>query len=330
MTQKKVCRKDLWVKYGMPVECMVTMPTCPPSPASPQALMRLLARFRRQRPLRAGSLLITVVGDSIAPHGGAVSLASLIRLAAPFGVSERLVRTSVGRLAMDGRLTCRRVGRQSEYALAEEGAAVFAAAAERIYAIAPPRWDGAWTMIVFARWPGASRDRLRHELRFAGFGEPVAGLFLHPFASLAQAAMLVRKLDPEGCATLLRTEPGVAPSGAGLTGHGWDLGGLDRRYREFIRRFGPLASIGGLGPPHAFQLRTLLIHEYRRIHLLDPDLPADLLPKAWAGTEARSLCSAIYRQVFDAAEAHLASDAERVDGALPHASREVRRRFGGL
>lgn len=301
-----------------------------PTRSPPPALIRLLARFRRQRPLRAGSLLITVFGDSIAPHGGAVSLAGLISLAAPFGVSERLVRTSVGRLALDGRLTCRRVGRRSEYALAEEGAAVFAAAAERIYAIAPPRWDGAWTMIVFPRWPAASRDKLRHELRFAGFGEPVAGLFLHPFASLAQAALLVRKWDPEGCATLLRSEPGVAPSGAGLTGHGWDLGGLDRRYREFIRRFGPLTSIGGLDPPSAFQLRTLLIHEYRRIHLLDPDLPADLLPPEWAGAEARSLCSAVYRQVFDAAESHLAATAGLIDGPLPPASREVRRRFGGL
>ena len=185
-------------------------------------------------------------------------------------------------------------------------------------------------MILFPRWPGASRDRLRHELRFAGFGEPVAGVFLHPFAPLAQAAMLVRKLDPEGRATLLRSDPGVAPSGAGLAEHGWDLGGLDRRYREFIRRFGPLTSIDATDPPSAFQLRTLLIHEYRRIHLLDPDLPAELLPKAWAGAEARSLCSVIYRRVFDAAESHLASTAERVDGALPPATREVRRRFGGL
>lgn len=292
--------------------------------------MRLLARFRRQRPLRAGSLLITLFGDAIAPRGGAVSLASLIRLAAPFGVSERLVRTSVGRLALDGRLVCRRVGRQSEYLLAEDGAAVFAAAAERIYAVDPPRWDGAWTMIVFPRWPGTPRDRLRHELRFAGFGEPVAGLFLHPSASLAQTAMLLRKLDPEGCATLLRTDPAVAPQGTNLAEHGWDLGGLDRRYREFSKRFEPLEGVGGLDPTYAFQLRILLIHEYRRIHLLDPVLPTDLLPRGWGGAQARKLCSLIYRQVFDAAEAHLAATAGRVAAPLPPLQPGTRRRFGGL
>lgn len=61
----------------------------------------LLTRFRRQRPLRGGSLLVTILGDAIAPRGGTVALASLIRLAAPFGLTERLVRTSIGRLAKE-------------------------------------------------------------------------------------------------------------------------------------------------------------------------------------------------------------------------------------
>src|SRR5204863_361665 len=58
-----------------------------PLPAPVRALLR---NFRAQRPLRGGSLLITVFGDSIAPRGGAVTLGSLIRLAAPFGLTERL------------------------------------------------------------------------------------------------------------------------------------------------------------------------------------------------------------------------------------------------
>src|SRR5688572_23487496 len=85
------------------------------------AVRALLARFRRQRPLRSGSLLVTILGDSIAPRGGAVTLGSLIKLAQPFALTERLVRTSVGRLARDGWLSSRRMGRQSEYALARHG-----------------------------------------------------------------------------------------------------------------------------------------------------------------------------------------------------------------
>jgi len=36
----------------------------------------LLTQFHRQRPVRAGSLLITILGDSIAPRGGQISQAS--------------------------------------------------------------------------------------------------------------------------------------------------------------------------------------------------------------------------------------------------------------
>src|SRR2546429_10023135 len=85
-----------------------------PLPAPVRALLR---NFRAQRPLRGGSLLITVFGDSIAPRGGAVTLGSLIRLAAPFGLTERLVRTSVARLGPEGWLAGERSVRRSEYRL---------------------------------------------------------------------------------------------------------------------------------------------------------------------------------------------------------------------
>ena len=62
----------------------------------------LVTRFRRQRPLRGGSLIVTIFGDSLLPRGGAIALGSLIDLAAPFGLNERLVRTAASRLAKEG------------------------------------------------------------------------------------------------------------------------------------------------------------------------------------------------------------------------------------
>src|SRR5580765_3583238 len=116
-----------------------------PLPAPVRALLR---RFRAQRPLRGGSLLITLFGDAIAPRGGAVTLGSLIRLAAPFGLTERLVRTSVARLARDGWLSAARVGRRSEYHLSASGAARFAEATQRIYAPTPAQWNRRWTLLL--------------------------------------------------------------------------------------------------------------------------------------------------------------------------------------
>jgi phenylacetic acid degradation operon negative regulatory protein len=59
---------------------------------SAAAAERLVTHFRRQRPLRAGSLIVTVFGEALAPRGGAISL-KLIPLAGPW-LTERLVRTA--------------------------------------------------------------------------------------------------------------------------------------------------------------------------------------------------------------------------------------------
>ncbi|MDN5872183.1 MAG: phenylacetic acid degradation operon negative regulatory protein PaaX, partial [Nitrococcus sp.] len=60
---------------------------------------QLSEEFRACRPVRAGSLIITVYGDAIAPRGGTVWLGSLIALLTPLGLNQRLVRTSVFRLS---------------------------------------------------------------------------------------------------------------------------------------------------------------------------------------------------------------------------------------
>src|SRR6202050_959149 len=91
------------------------------SSAAATAAAELVARFRRQRPLRGGSLIVTIFGDSLMPRGGAITLGSLIALAAPFGLNERLVRTAAARLAKEGWLEGHRAGKLSEYHLSRDG-----------------------------------------------------------------------------------------------------------------------------------------------------------------------------------------------------------------
>src|SRR3982750_4131842 len=99
------------------------------SPSSPDpAVARWIARMLRDDPPRARSLIVTVWGDALAPHGGQVWLAGLIRLLAPLGLNDRLVRTSVFRLARDGWLAGETQGRRSRYRLTDSGRARFAAA----------------------------------------------------------------------------------------------------------------------------------------------------------------------------------------------------------
>jgi len=99
---------------------MTADPAADPATAA-AAAAQLVARYRRQRPLRGGSLIVTIFGDAIMPRGGAVTLGSLISLAAPFGLNERLVRTAAARLAKEGWLAGRRAGKRSEYHLSPDG-----------------------------------------------------------------------------------------------------------------------------------------------------------------------------------------------------------------
>ena len=298
------------------------------------AATTLVNRFRRQRPLRGGSLLVSIFGDAIAPRGGAVTLGSLIELAAPFGLNERLVRTSMARLAADGWFENRRRGRLSEYRLSREGRERFAAATQQIYAVPGQPWPGSWTIVLVPPNSRKERQSARDALSWAGFGEPIPGVFAHPTLPGAEIDRVVRRTPHLRGAVILTTADSPTASHRRLATLAWDLSDLAERYRRFAAHFTPaltaLADQAQRPPAQCFLLRTLLIHEYRKIHLRDPMLPAELLPSDWVGTDAYHLCRSIYERVAALAEQHLSAHAATLDGPLPPATAELYARFGGL
>ena len=328
-----------------------------PAPASSSAsslsaaVKALLRYFHRQRPIRGGSLLITIFGDSIAPRGGAVTLGSLIGLAHPFGLTERLVRTSVARLASDGWLVARREGRRSEYRLTPTGQDRFAEATRRIYGEIPNSWDGRWTLLILPANGGGRRQEVREALRWLGFGQITPGVFAHPNWSVAQARAGLKGLDGAGDGVLLQSSSEGSEGDRRLVAAGWDLGELTRRYRRFVDTFTPVmdaamalapapvanSAMGSEPAPApeltgeaAFTIRTLLIHEYRKIHLRDPLLPPALLPPDWVGMAAYDLSKRLYSAVFPSAEHYLSNTASTITEPLPAANSSAYERFGGL
>jgi phenylacetic acid degradation operon negative regulatory protein len=293
----------------------------------------LVSRFRRQRPLRGGSLIVTIFGDAIAPRGGAVTLGSLIALAQPFGLTERLVRTSVARLAQQGLLVARREGRLSEYRLSEHGRSSFADATRRIYAAAPADWNGSWTLVLLQPVKASTRERLRKELEWLGFGEAAPGIFAHPARSASDAREQLSGLKSAMAAIVLEARNDSPESDRRFASAGWDLTELAARYRRLIGMFDPIsAALKASEPqPHtAFIIRTLLVHEYRKIHLRDPMLPPSLLPPDWIGADAYELCRSLYSELFGAAEEYLSQTGVRLAGPLPTVEPGTFDRFGGL
>lgn len=294
---------------------------------------------------KANSLMVTVFGDTVSPHGGRVWLGSLIRLVAPLGLNERLVRTAVNRLAADDWLARQTIGRRAFYGLSDTGRRRFEQATRRIYAGNRPAWDGRWRMVVASALAGDDdrRDTLRRELVWQGFGVIAPGVFAHPMPETAELDQTLRDLglaDQVAVFDTAAVDDG-APDGSqtlgpmrALVARGWDLDRLGEAYRAFLDRFGPIwRGLNGdsrITPEHGFVIRTLLIHEYRRAILRDPMLPDELLPIDWPGTAARALCGDVYRRVWQSAEAYVLSHLESADGPLPEAAPSFYRRFGGL
>jgi phenylacetic acid degradation operon negative regulatory protein len=298
------------------------------------AAAELVARFRRQRPLRGGSLIVTIFGDSIVPRGGGIALGSLIALSGPFGLNERLVRTATTRLAQDGWLEGRREGKLSEYHLSKNGRARFAEATKRIYGEPGTEWSGHWTLIVVPPMRAAERTQIREELVWRGFGEISANVFAHPeFDSRALRAL---RRSAGMLSKVIAFNANLADDDAPqrLVELGWDLQDLGRRYLLFVKRFVlVLAEIKhrrDIDAQDCFLVRTLLIHEYRRLHLRDPLLPAQLLRPDWPGSKAAALCRDIYARVLELSEAYLSSTGTRLDGPLPAADPSIMQRFGGI
>ena len=295
----------------------------------------LVAEFRSRTTLRAGSLITTVFGDAIAPRGGTVWLGSLIAAMAEFGVNERLVRTSVFRLVQDGWLQSRQVGRRSYYSLTEEGRERFEQATQKIYGEPSVAWDGEWTTVLMSGVESATKELVRKELGWLGFGSLSPNVLAHPTPDMAALDLAIERLGLSGDLVVMtgrtvRNESGMRAR----VRDSWNLPDIDTRYASFVERFRPVIKAYGkdanVSPTSAFLVRTLLIQEYRKVLLRDPQLPAELLPASWRGTAAYQLCRNLYQAVYAAADDYLTQTMETAEGPLPPPAAGFMRRFGGL
>jgi phenylacetic acid degradation operon negative regulatory protein len=297
----------------------------------------LLKQFRARPTLRAGSLIITVFGDAILPRGGTVWIGSLIKVLADFGVSERLVRTSVFRLTQDDWLAVEQLGRRSYYRLTGTGARKFEQATSRIYGEPRRTWNGKWCLVVLAELDAADKERVRKELGWLGFAPIAASLLAHPAPNAAQMAASLEQTGLQEKLVILEGSTqgrNRDDAMAALVHKSWNLADIDRRYELFVQQFRPafqaLGKLPRCEPRDGFLLRTLLIQEYRKILLRDPLLPAELLPAGWHGTAAYQLCRNLYRLVAAAADEYMSQALETADGPLPPPAAAFYMRFGGL
>lgn len=235
----------------------------------------------------ARALLLTVLGEFVRPAGRPVYTSTLVEVLGTLGVPPAAARQSLARAATAGWIEASRDGRRSRWSLTAAGHRLLTEGAARIYGFAPAAatWDGRW-LVLLASVP-ESRRPIRHALRtrlaWAGFGSPAPGVWLSAHASReSEAKQVLADLNLTDAASFVGPYGGIGDPAA-LVARAWDLPAVAAHYRDFL---GSAAAANPTTPADYLVAQTMLVHEWRRMPLIDPRLPSDLLPLDWIGHEA--------------------------------------------
>lgn len=232
----------------------------------------------------ASDLLITVFGELLQPADSPAWTQTLVAALGLVDVEEKAARQAISRLADKGWLTSQRVGRRTRWTLTPWANDVLERGAERIYGLGQRSedWDGSW-LVLLASVPEsqrAVRGPLGVRLGWAGFGSLGQGVWLSPRVDReAEVVRVLADVAVEGV-TLFRSEMTDVGDATDLARRAWQPDELAAEYEMF------LSTVERLSPHDAASTTgdlIRLVDAWRRFPLLDPDLPAELLPPDWPG-----------------------------------------------
>ncbi|USP39311.1 phenylacetic acid degradation operon negative regulatory protein PaaX [Acinetobacter sp. XS-4] len=303
-------------------------------------IQQIIDSVVKNETLSGTSLISTIFGDSVLHRGGNISLASLIQLLELFGFNDRAVRTSVFRLVKNDWLCSDKIGRTSFYRITDSSRSTYLQAEQRIYNDQMKEWDHYWDLILMSSLDTENKALLKKELEWLGFANISTNLMAYPGCNRIELQGLLVDLNMSEQVVVFKAETlqlfnnSVDTIGRMLRTN-WPIDELRQRYLQFLDIFREIGVLlmqenEQLEPVQAFQIRTLLIHYYRRILLKDPALPLELLPTDWPAISARTLSMNIYKKVFEPADEYFLSVAATAEGPMPNATAHYWRRFGGL
>ncbi|WP_433305336.1 PaaX family transcriptional regulator [Actinoplanes sp. CA-030573] len=279
----------------------------------PEELAGPIRLPRRQSGNSPQDLAVTLLADYTLLTRARLPSGAIVALLAEAGVSPAGARTTISRLARRGVIESHREGRHSSYRLTAAAATFLAVGGSAIVSpgLVPP-WDGQWTLIAFSlpQEEGTLRRALRGQLRWMGYAPLYDGLWISPhelsektkarLAELTLGTLTVFRARHVELDAAIRRNPIDA----------WDTAGIARQYEAFIARWAETLPRTLTGS-EAVRARTEVMNTYRRLPVLDPNLPARLLPPGWLREPARDLFTAVYDGLAEAAQEHVRAVASR-------------------
>lgn len=220
---------------------------------------------------RVWSLIVTLFGDLAQGADDRLGVQTITRITSEIGIKPEATRVALHRLRSDGWLSSQRIGRGSEYGLTDMGRAETTRVSPRIYgAQVPDRWH-----MVLAGV--AQRDLL----------DPLIEARSHVLVApgMAVGGGSAPDLPPD----LLALDGGEAqPDWLRDALCPAELQEASQSLLARLQAARPVVP-ETLGPAQAAALRVSVVHEWRRLILRSPYLPAELFPDGWQGQECRAV-----------------------------------------
>ena len=259
-------------------------------------------------------LLTTVMGEYLDSADAALPAAALVAVLGEFGVTAASARAALSRVVRRGLVAVRATGRAPLYHVTPAAIARHRSTMHRFLAFGavPRAWDGQWLVVSYSL--PESRHAQRHAVRKA-----LGGL---GFARLYDSVWISPWADPDAVSEALRELLGVVAgarwsvmrarfddeTGPGGPVAAYDLTGVASAYREFVDEHAPLRAAvreGRVDAAAALVARTRVMDAWRRFAVVDPDLPAHLLPHSWPRGEARETFLEIHSALGPLAQGRL-------------------------
>jgi phenylacetic acid degradation operon negative regulatory protein len=254
----------------------------------------------------ARSLLLTILGELVLPSGRPAWTSAIVQTMAGLGIEEKAARQALARTAADSLIIALKHGRQVQWDLTAPGRRLLTDGAERIYSFAAEGtgWDGRW-LILTITVPETQRQlrrQLRTRLAWAGFGSPVASVWVTTdTAREAEAKQILNELGLAAAAYSFTGPFSGIGSARTLVDQAWNLTAVAELYQEFIVEFAGARPKPG---EETVLTQIRLVHEWRRFPFLDPQLPAELLPPHWIGKRAAAVFAELHVRWHKPAQQH--------------------------
>ena len=234
----------------------------------------------------AGISLLMILGVYLLDGAEDVSQATLVGALQRLGYTDHAARQAIARATRKGFLAAERHGRRARMSLTPAGVDLLRDGEQRLFAPEEPRsWDGSW-LLVSVRVPESKRDarhRVRKRLGWAGFGSVGNGLWLSPHPESEREVARALAADPAVQVWTFRARHGELGDLDQLVRQAWDIDAMVACYESFIDE---MACVEATSPEECFVALTSMLTRWREFRFVDPDLPPELLPKAWLRVRA--------------------------------------------